>query len=282
MQVVNGKPVRIMYSQRDPALRKSGVGNIFIKNLDKDIDNKALYDTFAQFGNIVSAKVAADMQGQSKGYGFVQFDTTEAAQVAIDKVNGMLMNDKQVYVGPFQRRNERGGGPSTFNNVYVKNLHESVLEDKLREVFEKYGALTSVVVMKDAEGVSKGFGFVCFEDTEAAGKAVEELDGYAAIEDKAWIVCRAQKKAEREAELKSKFDAERRERMEKMAGANLYIKNLEDTVDDAKLRELFQEYGTITSCRVMRDTSSVRCVPPPSLPPETHVRGSCRAAGDVS
>mmetsp|Transcript_17037 Transcript_17037/g.27340 ORF Transcript_17037/g.27340 Transcript_17037/m.27340 type:complete len:610 (-) Transcript_17037:1292-3121(-) len=256
-QVVNGKPVRIMYSQRDPALRKSGVGNIFIKNLDKDIDNKALYDTFAQFGNIVSAKVAADMQGQSKGYGFVQFDTTEAAQVAIDKVNGMLMNDKQVYVGPFQRRNERGGGPSTFNNVYVKNLHESVLEDKLREVFEKYGALTSVVVMKDAEGVSKGFGFVCFEDTEAAGKAVEELDGYAAIEDKAWIVCRAQKKAEREAELKSKFDAERRERMEKMAGANLYIKNLEDTVDDAKLRELFQEYGTITSCRVMRDTSSV-------------------------
>lgn len=258
-QVVNDKPIRIMYSQRDPALRRSGVGNIFIKNLDKDIDNKALYDTFAQFGNIVSAKVASDMQGQSKGYGFVQFDTAEAAQTAIDKVNGMLMNDKQVYVGPFQRRGERGGGPSTFNNVYVKNLHESVLEDKLREVFEKYGTLTSVVVMKDAEGKSKGFGFVCFEDTEAASKAVEELDGYSAIEDKAWIVCRAQKKAEREAELKAKFDAERRERMEKMAGANLYIKNLEDTVDDAKLRELFQEFGTITSCRVMRDTSGARC-----------------------
>ena len=79
------------------------------------------------------------------------------------------------------------------------------------------------------------------------------------MEDKAWIVCRAQKKAEREAELKAKFDAERRERMEKMAGANLYIKNLEDTVDDAKLRELFQEFGTITSCRVMRDTSGARC-----------------------
>ena len=108
-QVVNGKPIRIMYSQRDPALRKSGVGNIFIKNLDKDIDNKALYDTFAQFGNIVSAKVATDSQSQSKGYGFVQFDTAEAADGAISKVNGMLMNDKQVYVGPFQRRGERGG-----------------------------------------------------------------------------------------------------------------------------------------------------------------------------
>ena len=247
-----------MYSQRDPALRKSGVGNIFIKNLDKDIDNKALYDTFAQFGNIVSAKVATDSQGQSKGYGFVQFDTAEAADGAISKVNGMLMNDKQVYVGPFQRRGERGGGPSTFNNVYVKNLHENVTEDMLREVFEKCGTLTSVVVMKDGEGKSKGFGFVCFEESEAASKAVEELDGYDKIEDKAWIVCRAQKKAEREAELKAKFDAERRERMEKMAGANLYIKNLEDTVDDAKLRELFQEFGTITSCRVMRDTAGAR------------------------
>ena len=43
-----------------------------------------------------------------------------------------------------------------------------------------------------------------------------------------------------------------------MAGANLYIKNLEDTVDDAKLRELFAEFGTITSCRVMRDASGAR------------------------
>uniref|UniRef100_A0A804UD76 PABP n=1 Tax=Zea mays TaxID=4577 RepID=A0A804UD76_MAIZE len=204
---INGKPIRIMYSNRDPSSRKSGAGNIFIKNLDKSIDNKALYDTFCAFGNILSCKIATDPSGESRGYGFVQFEMDESAQSAIDKLNGMLINDKKVYVGPFVRKQDRENVSNNikFSNVYVKNLSDTVTDDELKEMFGKYGTITSAVVMRDSDGNSRCFGFVNFENADAAAQAVQELNGKI-FNDKELYVGRAQKKSEREMELKEKFE----------------------------------------------------------------------------
>ncbi|CAK9135346.1 unnamed protein product [Ilex paraguariensis] len=255
---LNGKYIRIMYSHRDPSIRKSGTANIFIKNLDKAIDNKALHDTFSSFGSILSCKISTDSNGQSKGYGFVQFDSEESAQSAIDKLNGMLLNDKQVYVGHFLRKQERESvmNKTKFNNVYVKNLAESTTEDDLKRIFGEYGTITSAVVMRDGEGKSRCFGFVNFENADDAAKAVEALNGYK-YDDKEWYVGKAQKKSERELELKSRFEQSAKEAVDKYQGVNLYIKNLDDSIDDDKLRELFSEFGTITSSKVMCDPSGI-------------------------
>ncbi|XP_063275005.1 polyadenylate-binding protein 4 isoform X1 [Prinia subflava] len=251
--VIKGKPIRIMWSQRDPSLRKSGVGNVFIKNLDKSIDNKALYDTFSAFGNILSCKVVCDENG-SKGYAFVHFETQDAADRAIEKMNGMLLNDRKVFVGRFKSRKEReaelGAKAKEFTNVYIKNFGDDMDDERLKELFGKYGKTLSVKVMTDPTGKSKGFGFVSFEKHEEANKAVEEMNGKD-INGKMLFVGRAQKKAERQAELKRRFEQLKQERLSRYQGVNLYIKNLDDTIDDEKLRKEFSPFGSITSAKVM-------------------------------
>lgn len=64
---------------------------------------------------------------------------------------------------------------------------------------------------------------------------------------------RAQKRAERQMDLKSQFEKRKIERINRYQGVNLYVKNLDDTIDDVRLREEFTPYGTITSAKVMMD-----------------------------
>merc|ERR1711868_159294 len=71
------------------------------------------------------------------------------------------------------------------------------------------------------------------------------------IEGKALYVGRAQKKAERQQEHKKKFEQLKMERLNRYQGVNLYVKNLDDTIDDERLRQEFTPYGTITSAKVM-------------------------------
>uniref|UniRef100_A0A2P2HWE3 Polyadenylate-binding protein n=1 Tax=Hirondellea gigas TaxID=1518452 RepID=A0A2P2HWE3_9CRUS len=254
--VMKCKPIRIMWSQRDPSLRKSGVGNVFIKNLDKSIDNKAMYDTFSAFGNILSCKVANDESGNSKGYGFVHFETEEAARSAISKVNGMLLNSKKVYVGRFipraEREKELGEKAKMYTNVYLKNFGEDINDEKLFDMFSEFGKITSHKVVVGEDGKPKGFGFVAFEDPDDAETAVNAFNGKE-INGRNIYVGRAQKKGERQAELKKKFDAMKMERISRTHGVNLYIKNLDDCIDDERLRKEFTPYGTITSAKVMTE-----------------------------
>uniref|UniRef100_A0A673FVJ7 Polyadenylate-binding protein 1-like n=1 Tax=Sinocyclocheilus rhinocerous TaxID=307959 RepID=A0A673FVJ7_9TELE len=225
--VIKGRPLRIMWSQRDPSLRKSGVGNIFIKNLDKSIDNKALYDTFSAFGNILSCKVVCDENG-SKGYGFVHFETHEAAERAIEKMNGMLLNDRK---------------------LTVITLPASRCFDLVACLCVVAGPALSIRVMTDNGGKSRGFGFVSFERHEDAQRAVDEMNGKE-LNGKQVYVGRAQKKGERQTELKRKFEQMKQDRMTRYQGVNLYVKNLDDGLDDERLRKEFAPFGTITSAKV--------------------------------
>lgn len=249
---LHNREIRLMWSQRDPALRKSGVGNIFIKNLDTEIDNKALHDTFATFGNILSCKVMTDEKGESRGFGFVHFESNEAADKAIEQLNGKLFNDKPVYVGRHVSKRERESKfeemKKNFTNVYVKFIDPAVTDEEFLALFTKFGQITSHVIARDENGTSKGFGFVNFASHEDAVRASDELNNQE-FHGKKLYVGRAQKKSERHAEIVRR----RNERYSKFQDVNIYIKNIDDTIDDDQLRQEFAPFGTITSAKVITD-----------------------------
>lgn len=253
---IKGRPCRIMWSQRDPSLRKSGVGNVFVKNLAPTVDNKGLFDVFSVFGNILSCKIATDEAGNSKGYGYVHYETGEAAEGAINKLNGHLLEDKEIYVGYFLRRQDRVNQVK-WTNLYVKQFPESWKESDLEKVFLPFGKINSVKLALDETGKSKAFGFVDFADHEAAQKAIDTLNGQRTeTGDGNFVelyVSRMQKKTERTRELRYRMESMKMDYVNKFQGMNLYVKNVDESISDEQFRELFAQFGVITSAHIMRD-----------------------------
>ncbi|PON56145.1 Splicing factor-like protein [Parasponia andersonii] len=230
---MNGKQIRVMWSNRDPILRNSGIGNVFVKNLCESIDNAGLHDMFMQFGYILSCKVAKYEDGKSRGYGFVQFDSEESANAAIEKLNGSIVlllfmahryvtkfvrRSKVLYVARAQKKTERKQIlrreyeekrkeqilKYKNSNIYLKNIDDDVTDEELRGHFSKCGTITSAKIMRDDKGISKGFGFICFSTPEEACNAVNTFHGFM-FHRKPLYVAIAQRKEDRLAQLQLQY-----------------------------------------------------------------------------
>ena len=88
-----GKPVRV--NKASAHQKNLDVGaNIFIGNLDPEVDEKLLYDTFSAFGVILTTpKIQRDPEtGNSKGFAFINYASFEASDAAIEAMNGMKIS----------------------------------------------------------------------------------------------------------------------------------------------------------------------------------------------
>ncbi|GAB2229914.1 hypothetical protein Droror1_Dr00014170 [Drosera rotundifolia] len=181
-----------------------------MKNLDSDISEEVLNEKFSKFGKIVSLAISKDENGDSKGFGFVNFETTDEARHAKKAMNGSQLGSKTLYVARAQKKTERTmilrqqldekkrekvlksmvkeleGIPNPKVllviaakglNVYIKNIHDDVSDEELQGLFNQCGTITSAIIMRDAKGLSTGFGFVRFSIPDEASKAVSTFNG---------------------------------------------------------------------------------------------------------
>lgn len=104
MKVMNmiklfGKPMKMNRASQDKKQFDVGA-NIFIGNLDREVDEKLLHDTFSAFGGITQTpKIMRDGDtGESKGFGFVCFDSFESSDTAIECMNNQFLCNRPIIV----------------------------------------------------------------------------------------------------------------------------------------------------------------------------------------
>ncbi|KAJ4714446.1 Polyadenylate-binding protein 8 [Melia azedarach] len=104
-----GKPIRVNKASQDKKSLDVGA-NLFIGNLDPDVDEKLLYDTFSAFGVIVTnPKIMRDPDtGNSRGFGFISYDSFEASDAAIESMNGQYLCNRQITVSYAYKKDTKG------------------------------------------------------------------------------------------------------------------------------------------------------------------------------
>ncbi|XP_032581622.1 splicing factor 3B subunit 4 isoform X1 [Drosophila sechellia] len=104
-----GKPIRV--NKASAHQKNLDVGaNIFIGNLDVEVDEKLLYDTFSAFGVILQTpKIMRDPEtGKSKSFAFINFASFEASDAAMDAMNGQYLCNRPISVSYAFKKDHKG------------------------------------------------------------------------------------------------------------------------------------------------------------------------------
>ena len=198
-----GSVLEIGHFQKKNERLQSNLGNnsIYIKNIPDKINESEIKDLFKKFGEITWSKVLSDNSGRK--FAIIVFSSTESASKAKEEMNDKKIDNNEIglYVDLLQKKSERkrfliskiGDINNKLNqefkncNLYIKNLPYDLTDEKLREIFSKYGEIKSVKIskfilvtkikdeLKEIEQ-SRGFGYVCYTNPESATKAIEDLN----------------------------------------------------------------------------------------------------------
>lgn len=235
------KNIRIMFKRDVRELPPDA--NIFVKNLDPNVNVKELHNHFAQVKPVLCAKVATNSEGNSLGYGYVQFEKKEDADAAFKALNGSKLKENEIQLSFFSEKDER---PEDFSrrNIYVRELPagktDAELETIVTDVFSQYGELESVSI-KQNPTENKITAFVYFKDEDAAEGAYNDLtsnpktlEGCSKPLYVNWYQDRAELRKQQQ-------------QQQGQSESNLYIKNLRHDVTEEEIRNAFQQFGNITS-----------------------------------
>jgi len=171
------------YLQRQQAV--SIMSRIYVGCINYDTREDAIKQAFLAFGPIRSITMSWDsMTGKHKGFAFVEFEQPEAAQLALEQMNGILVCSRNIKVGrPSQMPqaqaciDEIQKEARTFNRIYIASIHKDLADDDIRSVFSAFGPIKSCdLASAGVPGRHKGYGYIEYETLQSAQEAISSMN----------------------------------------------------------------------------------------------------------
>ncbi|KAJ5786660.1 uncharacterized protein N7503_011872 [Penicillium pulvis] len=161
---------------------------IFVQQLAARLRTKELMAFFEKVGPVKEAQIVKDrVSGRSKGVGYVEFKSEDSVPGAIQLTGQKLLGIPIIAQLTEAEKNRQARNPEAssgpqhsapFHRLYVGNVHFSITENDLQNVFEPFGELEFVQLQKDETSRSKGYAFVQFRDPNQARDALEKMNGF--------------------------------------------------------------------------------------------------------
>lgn len=257
MKKLFGRTVYIAWHERNSSIRRNNTSNLFVKNIPLNITPREFYEYFLQYGEILSARLGEDDEGNSRGYGYVSYVDQNTVNKVLNEVDEKIVWGAKLKVAKFQKKSERmhfQNNTDMKNTLYIKNIPTQYKEEEMKKVFEMYGKIIWFKMSCDKN--NRKFAFIAFENDVSAAKAREKLNGFkwdgnSKIENKeCLLVDYLQKRNVREKIIAAKIAESNLKINNQYRNCNLHIRNIPVTFNQQKLHDLFSKFGEIKSVKI--------------------------------
>ncbi|KAH3720758.1 hypothetical protein DPMN_063662 [Dreissena polymorpha] len=141
--------------------------NLYIRGLNPNTTDKDLVNLCTPYGKIISTKAIVDQTtNKCKGYGFVDFETNQAAELAVQALQAQGIQA--------QMAKQQEQDPT---NLYIANLPLYFSEQNLENMLKDYGTVISTRILRKPDGVSRGVGFARMESKEKCDQVINAFNG---------------------------------------------------------------------------------------------------------
>lgn len=238
-------------------LENQSCKSLYIGNLDAKVNEALLYQICSTIGPVESCKMIKDKNGESSGYGFVEYVDHQIASQALISLNGVKIYSNEIRVN---WANASANDSTPLTHIFVGDLSSDVDDAALLKAFSLFGAVDARVMWDQVTGRSRGYGFVAFKRKEEAEKALTEMNGEF-LGNRAIRCNWANNKTSTPTPITPANAPTDPNSLANVlsqtspTNTTVYIGNLTSEITEEFVKNIFEEYGVIEEIRVHKDKS---------------------------